>query len=40
VVNADNKKRARLNRGSHFLSQVPYEGLSLVEIELPPVNPI
>jgi polyphosphate kinase 2 len=36
VVNADNKKRARLNCIAHLLSQVPYKDLTPVEIELPP----
>jgi polyphosphate kinase 2 len=35
VVNADSKKRARLNCIAHLLSQVPYNDLSPVEIELP-----
>jgi polyphosphate kinase len=36
VVNADNKKRARLNCIAHFLRQVPYENMTPVEIEVPP----
>ncbi len=36
VVNADNKKRARLNCISHILSIVPYEDLTPKPIELPP----
>ena len=36
VVNADNKKRARLNVMAHLLSLVPYEDLSPTTIELPP----
>jgi polyphosphate kinase 2 len=36
VVNADNKKRSRLNCISHLLSQVPYNDLRPVEIDLPP----
>lgn len=36
VVNADNKKRARLNCISHFLSLIPYEDLTPEPIELPP----
>ena len=36
VVNADNKKRARLNCIAHLLKQVPYTNLSPVELELPP----
>jgi polyphosphate kinase 2 len=35
VVNADNKKRARLNCISHLLSQIPYDYIPPVEIELP-----
>jgi len=35
VVNADNKKRARLNCIAHLLSQVPYDDLVPVEVELP-----
>jgi len=36
VVEADVKKRARLNCIKHFLSQVPYEDLTPEPIELPP----
>jgi polyphosphate kinase len=36
VVNADNKKRARLNMIHHLLSQVRYEDLTPAEIRLPP----
>jgi polyphosphate kinase 2 len=36
VVNADNKKRARLNCIAHLLMQVPYEDMRPVEIEVPP----
>lgn len=36
VVNADNKKRARLNCISHFLGMIPYEDLTPEFIELPP----
>lgn len=36
VVDADNKKRARLNCISHFLQQVPYRDMKPVAIELPP----
>jgi len=35
VVNADNKKKARLNCISHVLSQIPYEHMDLKPIELP-----
>lgn len=36
AVNADNKKRARLNCISHFLSVIPYQDLTPQPIELPP----
>ncbi len=36
VVNADDKKRARLNTIRHFLSLVPYEEVPSPEIVLPP----
>src|SRR6476659_4744820 len=36
VVNADDKKRARLNCITHLLSLIPYEDLTPEEIELPP----
>ncbi len=36
VVNADDKKRARLNCIAHFLSLIPYEDLTPEPIELPP----
>ncbi len=36
VVNAEDKKRARLNCISHFLSMIPYEDRTLGSIELPP----
>jgi polyphosphate kinase len=36
VVNADNKKRARLNCIRHLLDQVPYGDMKPVEIEVPP----
>jgi polyphosphate kinase 2 len=35
VVNADNKKRARINCISHLLSLIPYEDLTPEPIELP-----
>jgi len=35
VVNADNKKSARLNCISHFLSKIPYEDLTPELIKLP-----
>jgi polyphosphate kinase 2 len=36
IVDADNKKRARLNCISHLLGQVPYKDLKPVELDLPP----
>ncbi len=39
IVNADNKKKARLNCIAHLLSQVPYKDLSPIEMELPPRQP-
>ena len=36
VVNADNKKRARLNCIAHLLAQIPYHDMRPVEIEVPP----
>jgi polyphosphate kinase 2 len=36
AVNADDKKRARLNCISHFLAMVPYDDLTPQQIELPP----
>jgi polyphosphate kinase len=39
VVNADDKKRARLNCIRHLLSQIPYQEMRPVEIELPPRQP-
>ncbi|MEQ8716327.1 MAG: polyphosphate kinase 2 [Acidimicrobiales bacterium] len=36
VVNADDKRRARLNCISHLLSQIPYEDVTRPEVELPP----
>ena len=35
VVNADNKKRARLNCISHLLSMIPYEDAMPEPFELP-----
>jgi len=35
VVNADNKKKARLNCISHILGQIPYEKFSMDTVELP-----
>ncbi|MBN1937134.1 MAG: polyphosphate kinase 2 [Anaerolineae bacterium] len=39
VVNADNKKRARLNCIHHLLSLIPYQDLTPEKIELPPRQP-
>ena len=39
VVNADDKKRARLNCISHFLSLIDYKDLTPEPIELPPRQP-
>src|ERR1700739_2124293 len=36
VVNADNKKRARLNVIHHLLSLIPYDDLTPEPIKLPP----
>jgi polyphosphate kinase 2 len=36
VVNADKKKKARLNCIAHLLRQIPYEHMTPVEIEVPP----
>jgi polyphosphate kinase 2 len=36
VVNADDKKRARLNCIHHLLDQIPYRDMRPVEIEVPP----
>jgi polyphosphate kinase 2 (PPK2 family) len=36
VVEADDKKRARLNCISHLLSMIPYEDLTPEPLELPP----
>ena len=37
VVNADDKRRARLNCITHLLSMIPYEDLTPSPIELPPM---
>ena len=39
VVNADNKKRARLNCIRHLLKQIPYQDMRPIEFELPPRQP-
>jgi len=36
VVNADDKKRARLNCITHLLKQIPYRDMRPLEIEVPP----
>ena len=36
VVNAEDKKRARLNMITHLLDQIPYEDRTLGSVELPP----
>jgi polyphosphate kinase len=36
IVDADNKKRARLNCIAHLLRQVPYKNLEPIEVDLPP----
>lgn len=40
VVDGDDKKRARLNCISHFLSQIPYQDLQYEKIELPEINKV
>ena len=37
VVNADNKKKARLNCIDHILSQIPHQKMKYESIELPPL---
>lgn len=39
IVNADKKKKARLNCIAHLLHQIPYKDLRPVQIELPPRQP-
>jgi polyphosphate kinase 2 (PPK2 family) len=39
IVNADNKKKARLNCVAHLLRQIPYKDLTPVQMELPPRQP-
>ena len=39
VVQADDKRRARLNCIAHLLKQIPYKDLTTVEMELPPRQP-
>jgi hypothetical protein len=38
VVNAENKKCARLNVISHLLSLIPYEDLTPERLKLPPLD--
>ncbi|MBY5948246.1 polyphosphate kinase 2 [Photobacterium rosenbergii] len=38
VVDADTKKKARINCISHLLSQIPYQDIEYPDIELPEVN--
>jgi hypothetical protein len=38
VINADDKRRARLNCISHLLSMVPYKDLTPKPIKLPPLH--
>jgi polyphosphate kinase 2 (PPK2 family) len=40
VVNANNKKCARLNAISHLLSQVPYKDLTPEALKLPPLEKV
>jgi polyphosphate kinase 2 len=39
IVNADNKKKARLNCMAHLLHRIPYKDLRPVQLELPPRQP-
>jgi polyphosphate kinase 2 len=39
IVDADNKKRARLNCITHLLHRIPYKDLQPVELDLPPRQP-
>ncbi len=39
IVNADNKKKARLNCIAHLLHQIPYKDLRPVDFDLPPRQP-
>ena len=38
VVDADDKRRARLNCISHLLGKVPYEAIHYAPITLPPIK--
>ena len=39
IVDADNKKRARLNCIAHLLRQIPYKDLHPIQVDLPPRQP-
>jgi len=39
LVDADDKKRARLNCISHLLRQIPYKNIAPIELDLPPRQP-
>ena len=39
IIDADDKKRARLNCIAHLLTQLPYKDLTTVELDLPPRQP-
>jgi polyphosphate kinase 2 len=39
IIDADDKKRARLNCIAHLLKQIPYKDLATVEMDLPPRQP-
>jgi polyphosphate kinase 2 len=39
IINADNKKRARLNCIAHLLKQIPYKDLTPIAMELPQRQP-
>jgi polyphosphate kinase 2 len=39
IVDADCKKRARLNCIAHLLRQIPYKDLQPIEVDLPPRQP-
>jgi len=39
TVNADNKKKARLNCIAHLLRQIPYKDLKPIEMEVQPRQP-
>jgi polyphosphate kinase 2 len=38
VVNADDKRKARLNTIHHLLSMIPYQEMKYKKIQLPPIN--